>query len=48
MPPKVAESKEKSPEIRRFLVIFGAAGRIRTADLILTNGTLGAFFYFLS
>ena len=30
--------KQKTPKIRRFQVFFGAAGRIRTADLILTKG----------
>ncbi len=34
---------KKTPEIRRFQVFSGAAGQIRTADLILTNN----HFYFL-
>nr|WP_326215825.1 hypothetical protein [uncultured Oscillibacter sp.] len=34
--------QQKTPEIQRFQVFSGAAGRIRTADLILTNW-LGAF-----
>ena len=30
--------QQKTPEIRSFQVFFGATGRIRTADLILTKG----------
>ena len=34
---KSCRNQKKTPEIRRFQVLFGAAGQIRTADLILTN-----------
>ena len=34
---KVHIRNKKTPEIRRFQVFVGAAGRIRTADLILTK-----------
>ena len=34
---KVAEIKRKHPKSEDFRCCFGAAGRIRTADLILTN-----------
>ena len=37
---KVAEIKRKHPKSEDFRCCFGAAGRIRTADLILTNGTV--------
>ena len=41
---KSANLQQKTPEIRRFQVFSGAAGRIRTADLILTNAR---FLFFL-
>ena len=34
---KSCKKQKKTPEIRRFQVFRGAAGRIRTADLILTK-----------
>ncbi|ERK61320.1 hypothetical protein HMPREF1545_01130 [Oscillibacter sp. KLE 1728] len=34
---KNANLQQKTPKIRRFQVFRGAAGRIRTADLILTK-----------
>lgn len=37
---------KKTPEIRRFQVFRGAAGRIRTADLILTNAKFFVFLIF--
>nr|DAO17400.1 MAG TPA: hypothetical protein [Caudoviricetes sp.] len=40
---KVHIRNKKTPEIRRFQVFVGAAGRIRTADLILTNRFLMIF-----
>jgi hypothetical protein len=36
---------KKTPEIRRFQVFRGAAGRIRTADLILTKDALYLLSY---
>ena len=36
---------KKTPEIRRFQVFRGAAGRIRTADLILTKDALYRLSY---
>jgi hypothetical protein len=36
---KSCKKQKKTPEAIGFQVLFGAAGRIRTADLILTNGT---------
>ena len=35
---KSCKKQKKTPETIGFQVLFGAAGRIRTADLILTNG----------
>ena len=35
----------KTPKIRRFQVFSGAAGRIRTADLILTKDALYRLSY---
>lgn len=35
--PKSCRNQKKTPEIRRFQVLFGAADQIRTGDLILTN-----------
>ena len=37
--------QQKTPEIRRFQVFRGAAGRIRTADLILTKDALYLLSY---
>ena len=34
---KSCKKQKKTPETIGFQVLFGAAGRIRTADLILTN-----------
>ena len=34
---KSCRNQKKTPEIRRFQALFGAAGQIRTADLILTK-----------
>ena len=34
---KSCKKQKKTPKIRRFQVLFGAARRIRTADLILTK-----------
>ena len=42
---KSANLQQKTPEIRRFQVFSGAAGRIRTADLILTNA--GSLVYLI-
>ena len=39
---------KKTPEIRRFQVFRGAAGRIRTADLILTKSGLVFFLIFFN
>ena len=41
-----AEKVRKIPEIMRFRGFSGAAGRIRTADLILTNRNLKLFMIF--
>ena len=42
---KNANLQQKTPEIRRFQVFRGAAGRIRTADLILTKDALYLLSY---
>ena len=42
---KVHIRNKKTPEIRRFQVFVGAAGRIRTADLILTKDALYRLSY---
>ena len=42
---KVHIRNKKTPEIRRFQVFVGAAGRIRTADLILTKDALYLLSY---
>ena len=42
---KVKICNKKTPEIRRFQVFRGAAGRIRTADLILTKDALYLLSY---
>ena len=40
-----AEKVRKIPEIMRFRGFSGAAGRIRTADLILTNCLIFVLYY---
>ena len=42
---KSCKKQKKTPEIRRFQVFRGAAGRIRTADLILTKDALYLLSY---
>ena len=42
---KVAEIKRKHPKSEDFRCCFGAAGRIRTADLILTKDALYLLSY---
>ena len=42
---KSCKKQKKTPKIRRFQVLFGAAGRIRTADLILTKDALYRLSY---
>ena len=43
--PKTHFLQQKTPEIQRFQVLSGAAGRIRTADLILTKDALYRLSY---
>ena len=43
--PKVAKSKRKHPKSEDFRCCSGAAGRIRTADLILTKDALYLLSY---
>ena len=43
--PKSCQKQKKTPEIRRFQVFSGAAGQIRTADLILTKDALYRLSY---